>query len=99
MKGGWAEGWFSRGDFADKVHSLFLKDPTVFQNSHFSKETRFVHFKRRISINMFAARFGLVREAFSLFLHDQCCDDEGFMGKWPSLSHSDHIIDTRYVTK
>jgi hypothetical protein len=53
--------------------------------------------KRRISINMFAGKFAVVRQMYNIYLQHQCCDDEGFVGKWPSLTHLDHIIDSHFV--
>jgi hypothetical protein len=37
------------------------------------------------------------RRAFKIFLNEYCCEDEGFLGRWPSMIHSDHIIDTQFA--
>eukprot|EP01033_Poteriospumella_lacustris_P016587 gene16587-11864_t len=48
---------------------------------------RLVQLRQRISINFMAMTLATAREVFSLFLREHCCDDEGFVGRWPTLQH------------
>lgn len=99
----WENGSFTRGDFAVAMHEAFLQNPDAFirassgNDSTRSSTPRYVKLRRRISINMFGGFFSLIREMFSFFLDNLCCDDEGFMGKWPSLTHLDHYIDSHFT--
>jgi hypothetical protein len=103
----WDNGSYARGDFATDMHEAFLQDPEAFlratataKNESASTATtagRYFTLRRRISINMFAGFFSVIREMFSFFLDRQCCDDEGFVGKWPSLTHLDHKIDSHFT--
>ena len=56
-----------------------------------------VRLRQRISVNMFAGRIALIKKVFSTFLDHHCCDDEGYIGKLPSLTHMDHLIDTHFT--
>lgn len=67
------------------------------EDDHTTALPRYVSLRQRISINMFAGRLGFLRQVFTIFLDHQCCDDEGYLGKWPSLTHIDHVIDTHFV--
>jgi len=73
---------------------IFLEQPKRFIKSVQQGE-RFVPVKQRISINMFAMHFGLARTVLGTFISSYCCDDEGFMAKWPTISKSPHLIDTK----
>jgi len=91
-------GLFESGIIARALHSVFLEDPSGFIRRSRSKGTRYVQVARRVSINMFAVRISLFREAFTLFLTpENCCDDEGYIGKWASMSGAKHIIDTHFT--
>jgi hypothetical protein len=73
-------------------HTLESKAPPVDPINN-----RLFPVKRRISINMFAGKATMIRQMFKIFLDYQCCDDEGFVGKWPSLTQLDHLIDSHFV--
>ena len=46
---------------------------------------------------MFGGRIALIKKIFSTFLDHHCCDDEGYIGKLPSLTRMDHVIDTHFT--
>ena len=56
-----------------------------------------VRLRQRIPVNMFGGRIALIKKVFSTFINHMCCDDEGYIGKWPSLSRMDHLIDTHFT--
>lgn len=58
-----------------------------------SANDRFVRFTRRISINLFAGKVHYVQGMFRTYLTKYCCDDEGFVGKWPGISGGYHTVD------
>eukprot|EP01033_Poteriospumella_lacustris_P008515 gene8515-6144_t len=65
---------------------------------------RLLQLRRRISINFFATTLATAREAFPLFLREHCCDDEAFVGRWPTLQRQrrrdgdgDHVVDTAFA--
>lgn len=63
---------------------------------------RLVQLRRRVSINFMATTMATAREAFPLFLREHCCDDEAFVGRWPTLRQqqgaaSDHVVDTAFA--
>lgn len=94
---GWDAGTFSNGEFAADIHNLFLQNPLHFitrsRGLHMNA-TRFVEASRRISVNMFGTTFQNARDVMYNFLTNYCCDDEGFIGMWPSISGFRHVIDT-----
>ena len=94
----WIGGYFARGSFADDIHVGCLKDPERFINACANDFFhRLVRLRQRISVNMFAGRIALIKKVFSTFLDHHCCDDEGYIGKLPSLTHMDHVIDTHFT--
>jgi len=46
---------------------------------------------------MFGTTFQNAREVLHQFLTSYCCDDEGFIGIWPSISGFRHVIDTSFT--
>jgi hypothetical protein len=97
--GVWSNASYERGDFAADIHAGFLSNPDAFIKASAGNSTdpRYVKLRRRISINLFGGFFALFRELFTFYLDKSCCDDEGFVGKWPSLTHLDHYIDTHFT--
>lgn len=91
---GWSDAWFTKGMHADIMHQVFLEQPHRFMR-RMLQHPRFVTLNGRISINMLAMKFQLARRLLSTFLSEYCCDDEGFFGKWPTISNFSHIIDTQ----
>jgi len=101
----WTVGLYTRGDQAIDIHESFLENPQQFltacsgdgDDEQQRVFPRMIPLKQRISVNMFAGRMMLIKQLFATFLDHQCCEDEGFLGKWPSLSHLDHLIDTHFT--
>ena len=94
----WRDGIFARGDMADDTHVGFLENPEKFIEACSNENLpRMVILKQRISVNMFAGKMMLIKKIYSTFINHMCCDDEGYIGKWPSLTHIDHIIDTHFT--
>lgn len=96
----WGTGTYTNVEFAKDIHNLFLHDPKRFitqsRGVHVSAP-RFVPVSRRISINMFGGVFEAARLLLHDFIHAHCCDDEGFVGLWPSISGNVHIVDTAFT--
>jgi len=94
----WNGSLLMRGDLADKLHEGFLENPQQFiaacANASYP---RMVSVKQRISFNMFAGKMAMIKKLFGTFLEYQCCDFEGYLGKWPSLTHLDHLIDSHFT--
>jgi len=94
----WEGGLYTRGDIAEALHAGFLQNITHFVATCANQSfPRMIPLRQRISINMFAAYMPVIKKTFSIFLDHQCCDDEGFLGKWPSLTHWDHLIDSHFT--
>jgi hypothetical protein len=94
----WADGYFSKGDFAQDMHRVFLRNPYRYlYQLHNSDLPRLVQFNQRISINMYAAKFDVIRDIYRLFLEEYCCDNENFIGAVPTLTHNSHIIHVEFV--
>lgn len=83
-------------DFNLMLYQIFLDQPKRFIQRAQQGE-RFVPLKQRISINMYAMRFGLARRVLGMYLSSYCCDDEGFFGRWPTISKSPHFIDSKFI--
>jgi hypothetical protein len=96
----WDIGTFHNGQFAADIHNMFLQDPLRFITLSLGKHKnapRYVQISRRISVNMFGTTFQNAREVLHQFLTSYCCDDEGFIGIWPSISGFRHVIDTSFT--
>jgi len=94
----WKDGVYTRGDFGYDMHRVFLRNPSRYLHQlHISKLPRLVPFNKRISINMYAAKFDVIRAVYKLFLEEHCCEDEGFLGAYPTLTHNSHIIHVEFV--
>jgi hypothetical protein len=87
-------GFYGNGSHAETIHNLFLSQPKYFTES---SSKRFIKIGQRISINMFAGKMSYIKNVFRTFLDEYCCDDEGFVGKWPSHSRHYHVIDTDFT--
>ena len=97
VNGTWWGSTYESGIMASGIHNIFLQDPYTYAMKS-RNGVRYVRVGRRISLNMFGLRISLFREAFSQFLtHTHCCDDEGYVGKWPSMSRHKHYIDTHFT--
>lgn len=96
----WDTGTYTNAELAKDIHNLFLHDPKRFiaqsRGTHVNAP-RFVPVSRRISINMFGSVFEVARVFLQDFVHVHCCDDEGFVGLWPSMSGNRHIVDTSFT--
>jgi len=93
-----ADGVFRKGEFSVDMHRVFLRNPSLYLHQlHKSKLPRLVPFNQRISINMYAAKFDVIRLVYKLFLEEHCCNDEGFIGIFPTLTHNSHIIHVEFV--
>ena len=93
-----ADGVYRKGNFSYDMHQLFLRNPSRYLHQlHISKLPRLVPFNKRISINMYAAKFDVIRLVYKLFLEKYCCMDEIFIGIYPTLTHNSHIIHVDFV--
>ena len=94
----WKHGSFILPEFAYDLHMSFLRDPGAYlKELHASNLTKLVPLNQRISINMYAGSFLVIRELFRSFLLEHCCDDEGFIGSVPTFFNTSHIIHTDFV--
>ena len=90
-------GLFESGRIASILHNVFIQDPGGFI-ARSASGPKYVTAARRVSLNMFAAKISLFQRVFSDFLTaDNCCDDEGYLGKWPSMSRQKHVVDTQFT--
>ena len=91
---------FTNGGFGQLIHQAFLQHPQAFagpQTQTQMEHPRFVKIAQRISINFFATPIHYFRKVFQVYLDKYCCDDEGYVGRWPSISGDRHTIDMRLV--
>lgn len=90
----WGGGLFHDGVYAYKHHLSFINNPMQYiEDEH--DDDRFEYIGKRISVNMFAGRMENIRTLYTAFLSNhQCCDDEGYIGKVPTLFNTYHVIDT-----
>jgi len=89
---------YFKGEFSVDMHRVFLRNPSLYLHQlHKSKLPRLVPFNQRISINMYAAKFDVIRLVYKLFLEEYCCMDEKFIGAFPTLTHNSHIIHVEFV--
>ena len=94
----WRQALFVDGIAAKMIHDSFLEDPFRFIEKSRVRGERYVELRRRISINMIAGRASYLRSLFGKFLtKESCCDDEGYVGKWPLISNDSHVIDTHFT--
>jgi hypothetical protein len=94
------DGIYMKPEFAEDVHNLFLRNPLNFiQSMHYNYTnlSKIIQFKRRISINMYAAKFKNIRKIYNLFLNHHCCGDEAFIGSLPWRSNTYHLIHADFV--
>ena len=94
------DGIYKKPEFAEDIHNLFLRNPLIFiQSMHYNYTnlSKIIQFKRRISINMCAAKFKNIRKIYNLFLNHHCCSDEAFIGSLPWRSNSYHLIHADFV--
>lgn len=108
----WPGGFFDKGSTALAIHREFLSNPPEFLRHCVYHVTplayalpsfafddpaqRLVAFRRRVSVNFFAITMATARQSFALFLDQFCCDDEGFVGRLPTLTRVDHIVDAAF---
>lgn len=79
-------------NFAYDMHKLFLQEPQHYISGTPSRlSPKAVQVKRRISINMFGGRFEFLRKLYK-YLEDNCCDDEGNIGRYPTESRNQHFV-------
>ena len=98
LSGSWNDAWIMQGSLADGLHEGFLENPQQFIAACANVSyPRMVSVKQRISFNMFAGKMAMIKKLFGTFLEYQCCDFEGYLGKWPSLTHLDHLIDSHFT--
>ena len=89
----WEDGAFTKPEFAQDMHRVFLRNPSLYLHQlHNSELPRRVIFNQRIPINMYAAKFAVIRDIYRLFLDEHCCDDEDFLGAFPTLKNHSHIV-------
>jgi hypothetical protein len=70
---GWRKGMWRSCARVSQLHNEFLAD-----KRKFCINAPVIPWKGRISINMFGAKFALIKEYYKLFLQHGCSDDEAF---------------------
>ena len=96
----WHGSLIYNGLFARRMHKIFFENPLQFidKSAQKNEQPRFEYAGQRIPLNMFAVRASLFRKAFSQYLTpENCCSDEDYVGKWPSISGHKHVIDTHFT--